>query len=433
MRMIFLLFVMGCGLGPAPAVDTRGASPWTDLGAATICFGDRAVDGPDAAVGGLCLSPLTPPTSACSADTDCASREACVCGRCTIPYCATSSDCSADRFCDFATNRCDQRCTAATDCALGEECINGACRGRCATSEECQHGEVCDRTRVCITDACADATGCFPGETCAVQREPFAIAEPAPSIEGGELVLYVELGGSIWRASATNASGTQFVLAAQPLRGGRAPSVVGNAQGPVGLVFEQSDGIYLATFDRAGGLSAPELLLANAHTPSALGDELVYYERDGSIGLYDLRIRSDRGIVLAPTDVQVGDPADPTTPFWSPVTRLASPHAIIAGPPAAPSIHLYFSALGTESPPATKFGAPEVIPPNYSIGKAIAALEAPELLAPWPYGPIVDTVVVFLEHLDEFAPATVALPDGRTLLYYVGSELSRISVLSSTR
>ena len=125
--------------------------------------------------------------------------------------------------------------------------------------------------------------------------------------------------------------------------------------------------------------------------------------------------------MLAPADVEVGDPSIPDSAFWTPVTKLASPAGILAGPEgtgpdaAGATIHLYFSAFGHESGEAIKHDMPEDIPPNFSIG--FAAATDPTELSVWPYGPIVDHVEAFTEHHDELDPAAVRTSTGWRLYY----------------
>jgi hypothetical protein len=123
-------------------------------------------------------------------------------------------------------------------------------------------------------------------------------------------------------------------------------------------------------------------------------------------------------VVLAPTDVDVGD-GTPGTAFWIGITALASPHAIVSGPAGGETLHLWFAGFGQESSPATRFGTTEAIPPNFSIGFAAADPSTPGELYPWPYGPVADRVVAFLEHRDELGPGAVDTGDDRYLLYYI--------------
>src|SRR5262249_54446468 len=119
----------------------------------------------------------------------------------------------------------------------------------------------------------------------------------------------------------------------------------------------------------------------------------------------------------------------PGTAFWTPVTLLTSPAALVAGPDR--TIHLYFAGLGRESAPGTKFGDPAPIPPNFSIGFAAAPVADPGALAAWPYGPVFDEVETFLEHHDELGPGVVEIATGRFRMYYVDATVGRLGVLAS--
>ncbi len=129
---------------------------------------------------------------------------------------------------------------------------------------------------------------------------------------------------------------------------------------------------------------------------------------------------------LLPRDVIV--PATtPGAPFWTDVTAIKSPHAAITDGADGPSLRLWFSAFGHESADSFQFGQVVPIPPNHSIGYARASLDAPGTLTAWPYGPVLDRVVAFLDHRQELAPSVVQLvrdgaPDAAYLMYYVDAE-----------
>jgi hypothetical protein len=89
------------------------------------------------------------------------------------------------------------------------------------------------------------------------------------------------------------------------------------------------------------------------------------------------------------------------------------------GSAGAQTIHLWFSAFGTESAPAMQFGVITPIGPNYSVGFAAADPSAPAALVVWPYGPVVDHVEAFLDHHDDLQPGVVGLADGTWFLYDV--------------
>src|SRR6185369_13212851 len=108
------------------------------------------------------------------------------------------------------------------------------------------------------------------------------------------------------------------------------------------------------------------------------GGVVLYYQRtDGTgIGLATGapgEALTDRGVVLAPADIEVGTGA-PGTAFWIGITRVQSPHAVLAGD----AIRLFFSAFGVESADATKYGMTEPIPANFSVGYAAARASAPD-------------------------------------------------------
>ncbi|MBA3539795.1 MAG: hypothetical protein H0T79_09215, partial [Deltaproteobacteria bacterium] len=278
-------------------------------------------------------------------------------------------------------------------------------------------------------------------------------------VHAGEVVLYLDLAlptapeaRSIYRAVG---DGRRFTI--DPLdpvvTDARAPSAI-IAGDLVYLYFEQAGEIRVASATDGIAFAAPVTALAGpASAPSAVvveGEVALYHVRGDAIGLATGAPGErlvDRGVVLPPGDAQVGDPLDPTAAFWNPITQLASPHATLAGPQgptsAGASIRLWFAGFGQESPPGSKFGQPEPIPPNYSIGFAAAEPGDPSTLAVWPYGPIADRVEVFLSHHDELGPAGVTVGGDRWFLYFVDAthtapagalgpfELGRLQVLGS--
>ena len=453
MRALLALSLAACGLGPTPDTPppaSTGNAPWRDLGVTQVCLGEQALAPPETAPGGLCVREAFV-AAACTQDADCRSRETCECGRCTVSYCAVSSDCEAPLFCNFAQHRCDRACDGDSECATDERCLGSVCRSRCIDSTACQFGEVCEGN-LCIGDDCSTTADCLAGERCDGQRIPAQVLEPAPLATGSEIVLYLDLAlpatpdaRAIWRAVSRD--GIHFALdPAQPVLDGRAPSAVGDG-GLVYVYYEQAGELRVAT--AADGVTFdPPITLATGdlHAPAAVhvdGRVVLYYARAGSIGLLSGPrdgALTDLGVVLAPEDVQVGD-GTPGTAFWTPVTELASPHALVSGPAGARSIHLWFAGFGRESPTATKFGSPAEIPPNFSIGFAAASPADPGALAVWPYGPVADRVEVFLDHHDELGPAVVGLGPNRFRLYYVEAThettppftLGRLSILGSGR
>lgn len=460
LRALVLACVMfGCGLGPEPdslGATSIGIAPWRDLGPARVCLDRAGFAPPSSQPGGLCVPGASDPGRACSDSRECNSRESCVCGACTIAYCAAASDCDAPRICNFSEHRCDLPCSSNDQCDAMAECIGGLCRGRCASTADCQHGEFCDDAHVCYSDDCSTDADCLGLERCEIQRIPRQVVEPASARRDDDVVLYLDVAipglldqRAIWRAISSD--GIHFRVdpplpVLDDAASVRAPSVVID-RGITYVYFELGDGLELRVASSTDGItfSTPITLLAgpDIHAPAAVHRDdrvILYYERAGAIGLATGPIASgleDHGIALRPSDVQVGD-GTPGTPFWTPVTELASPQVVVAGPSGAESIRLWFAGLGQESAPGIKFGDPVVIPPNYSIGFAAAAVSEPAALTVWPYGPVVDRVEAFLEHRDELAPSVVELPTGFRLYYVDASRapgpdltLGRLGVLTS--
>ncbi|MEO8705296.1 MAG: hypothetical protein ABI867_34960 [Kofleriaceae bacterium] len=451
MRALVLALVAGCGLAPeggSVGGPSAGITPWQDLGTVVVCAGEQSLGPPAAPPGGLCVrAEFT--AAACTTNAECRSREVCFCGRCTVEFCAAASDCEAPRFCNFAQHRCDLACGPGEPaCAGDEQCIAGVCRERCLDSTDCQFGEVCD-ANTCIGDDCSDASGCLAGERCDLQRIPQQVLEPAPALAGH--VLYLDLADpatpedrSIWRA--VSADGIHFTLDPMTpvIEGARAPSVIVDGAETF-VYFEDALGLDVARAGDGIAFSPRTTVLAGTglRAPAAVlvaRQAVVYYESAGSIGLATGPLGEplvDAGIVLGPSDVQVGD-GTPGTAFWTPVTELASPHAALVGPDGARTIHLWFSGFGTESADGEKFGMPAPIPPSFSVGFAAAELSDPQVLAVWPYGPVADRVDAFLTHLDELGPAAIETSRGAFRLYYVdathdstGFTLGRLGVLGS--
>jgi hypothetical protein len=443
MRWLFVLALVGCGLGPTPStsapVSTNGTGPWTDYGPAQVCLGDETLGPADADPAGFCASNDLGEL-ACLADTDCGSREACACGRCVVPYCTDAADCDAPRTCNFAQHRCDLPCTSNFICGDVAQCIGGVCRGRCAVTADCQHGEICNAQHTCVVDECNGDSACATGQHCAIQRVPQQVLEPAPLAAGPGVVLYLDLATpsqpdvrAIWRAESTDGLHFQVVpnhaVVDEPLSA-RAPAAV-VANGITYLYYEQGDGEAIRVVTSMDGITfgsaATVLPGPDVHAPAAAllpdGTLALYYERgDGNgIGLATGLPQSpltDHGIVLAPADVEVGD-GTPGTAFWIHVQAVKSPHALLVAPEPGtpPTLQLWFSAFGIESAPAMQFGDLDPMPPNYSIGYAAADPASPATLTVWPYGPVVDRVQAFLDHDDDLQPAALPRADGSWLLY----------------
>jgi len=445
--------LVGCGLGPTPdtfePTSGIGIAPWSELGAAQVCLGDQALGPPTSVVGGFCTKT---DAVACREDNQCDSRQTCVCGRCTIAYCSVSSDCPAPRICNFVQHRCDSPCSSSEQCASGEQCLSGVCRSRCAVDSECEHGEVCDSNNVCISDDCVADTDCLAGEHCEIQRVPRQVLEPGPIASfGAPIVLYLDVAlpmspaqRAIYRATSSDGIRFRFDPETPVLddpMGVRGPSPVVDG-GRLYLYFEQGDGMALrvATSDDGITFAPPTTVLAGpqVRAPTAVhvgGRVSLYYQRgDGMAGLglatgdRDAML-ADQGIVLTPAQVEVGT-GDPGTAFWLQITRVQSPHAVLA----SNAIHLFFSAFGRESSDASKYGTTEPIPPNFSVGFAAAEASAPEMLTVWPYGPVFDNIDAFLDHREELAPAVIDAGADQYFMYYIDAtptQLGRLGVLGS--
>lgn len=448
--IVALALAAGCGFAPEePFSGTRtgdGIAPWRDLGPAPVCLGNQFL-GPDGTpAGGFCFGRSLLEAS-CNDDGDCRSREACVCGRCTVPYCATASDCAGGRVCTFSQHRCDVACRDAADCAPGEECNNGTCRGRCVTSDECQTGEVCSSRNFCVTDDCAVDGECGATERCHVQRVPRLVLEPFALATPEQVVLYLEVGGdvqsterAIWRAASPDGVHFRFDPARPVLDdagAAHAPSLVDTGDGWV-LYYEAGDGAAIKAATSADGVSfgPGQVVLtggvgaAAVHAPSAVrlpdGSVAVYFQRGADLALATGAVGgplTDRGTVLTPAQVTIA-PGAPRTPFWADVVALRSPHALVTAGPAGPALRLWFAGFGRESADSQQFGMDVAIPANYSIGYAAGDPADPAHLTPWPYGPVVDRVVAFLDHRHELGPGVVQLVDDvgpapRYLMYSV--------------
>lgn len=436
-RALGILFAMVAACGFLPEDDFTGKragdgiAPWTDLGPVQICLGNEYLGPPDSTPGGLCFDAATQ-EAPCTGDDDCRSREACVCGRCTVAYCSTASDCAGDRICSFSEHRCDLTCFTGDDCPDGAECRNGVCRGRCIDESDCQTGEVCSSQNVCVTADCVDDDGCLGSERCHIQRTPRQVMEPSPAIDGGQIVLWLELSDplqidqtAIWRAVSTD--GIHFTMSpAQPVledgTAARAPSVVrtpdegwlmiyeaGLATDPVLRSSTSLDGISWTAPELIGPGGAPA---AVALPGGAIG---FYYEIGDGIG-YEV------STVLTPGDVTVPE-TTATAPFWEDVVRVSSPFALLSDGTAGPSLRLYYAAFGRESGDSVQLGEIVAIPPNYSIGYADGSVDDPAAMRAWPYGPIADRVSAFLNHREELAPAVLQLfGDDAYLMYYVEAD-----------
>jgi hypothetical protein len=78
-------------------------------------------------------------------------------------------------------------------------------------------------------------------------------------------------------------------------------------------------------------------------------------------------------------------------------------------------LRLWFAAHGTESATSLQFGEAQPTPPDFSVGEAAARDGAS--FVPYPFNPVFDRVVNFLDHPSELDPAVIAWDSG-WLLYY---------------
>lgn len=459
---IFLALAAGCGFAPQDRFDGQragdGIAPWTDLGPVQICLGNEFLGPPDSTPGGVCI-PTTVVEGPCLTDADCRSRETCVCGSCTVQYCTVNSDCSGGRLCSFGEQRCDKTCAIDDDCAIGDVCFNNTCRGRCGDTSDCQTGEVCNSQNRCITVPCSDDDGCLAGERCNVERVPRVATEPSvvarTQPEEPRFTMWLEISDAelqqqraIWRA--ISADGVHYrVDPAQPVledgNAAHAPSVVRGDSG-YALYYEQGDGAEIRVATSSDGIEfgTPATAVtggagpAAVHAPGAAmlpdGTVAVYYEvgdgasvslARGSIGdALDIV-----GTVLTTEDLE-DPPDDGIAPqFWVDIEKVRSPSAMTTiSASGMPSLRMWFSAFGRESPDALQYGELIPIAPTFSLGYAASSIDAPERLTTWPFNPILDRVVAFLEHRSELGPTVVQVVDddckpiGGYLLYYMDAE-----------
>jgi hypothetical protein len=408
--MRLLLLLAACGsLGEPAFEETRlpDVAPWQDIGPLTICDGNVRLG---AAAAGFCDAV---PTKTCDGDGQCRSREKCLCGACRPQYCDSPADCGNGFACN--NNRCEKSCASDGDCAAGESCVEGrqVCRGTCAGDGDCQTGERCTAGR-CAASPCVDQSGC----SCALQREPAALAHPAPLAEKGGVTLWLERDGAIVRG--TSANGLEFHLAG-PSLAGSAPSVVKSDSGYL-MMFAANGNLFRATSsDGMTFMADASPALMNAGEPSLISLEqgfAVYFTGSNDVWR---SLSSDGVSFAAPELVLTPDAvADPT--LWRNVDRLASPFAqSLVDIGARRFVRLWFAARGQESGPAFNFDHFEDVPANFSIGEAASADGL--TFVPYPYNPVFDRVQNFLEHTSELDPALVTLGDTQLLYYRAASGL----------
>jgi hypothetical protein len=117
------------------------------------------------------------------------------------------------------------------------------------------------------------------------------------------------------------------------------------------------------------------------------------------------------------TPAQVSDPV-----LFRDVVRAGSPFALVEDSPLGePVVRVWFDAFGKESGTSIQFGHVVELPPNDSIAEAQTLRSDPTYLAVWPFNPVFDRIIAFLEHRAELQPAVVRVP-GRDVyfMYYVG-------------
>jgi len=444
-RTCLLALLVGRGFAPQDSFTGQrvgdGIAPWADLGPVQVCLGNEFLGPPDSEPGGVCI-PTSVVEQPCTTDNDCRSRETCVCGGCTIQYCTVNSDCSGGRLCSFGERRCDITCATDDDCSIDDVCFNNTCRGRCGDDGDCQTGEVCNSQNRCITVACSDNDGCLVGERCNLERVPRVATEPSVLAQArpGEprFTMWLELSDvelqdqrAIWRAVSSDGVHYKVDPARPVLEDGNsahAPSVIRNASGYT-LYYHLGDGAEIRAASSPDGITfaAPSTVLAGGAGASAKrapgaadlpdGSVVLYYEAGDGDGIGMARgeiggALTEIGTVLTPTDLE-DPPADAhAAQFWVGIEKVRSPLALAtSGATGEPSLRIWFSAFGTESADALQYGELLPIAPTYSLGYASASVAAPEQLTIWPYNPVVDRVVAFLEHRSELAPAVVQVVD----------------------
>lgn len=424
MRLLVILTLLtSCGFtGEKPFAGARQpeVAPWQDEGPITICDGTQRLGIPGSDAVGSCAGTPTP----CSADKDCRSRESCVCGRCLIAICDTADECAADHVCTFDERRCDRACSSDGDCAKGEHCSpgKGVCRGSCAQSSDCQAGEECRvATGECEIATCADDTSCSSGRACRIERVPSDLREPWPILAGSGMTLFFErddvMGGPELQA-ADSTDGRHFSVSVH-LFPGRAPSVILQKDGSYLMAYMDPRASELWLAQSANGQPWQRLgnapIAAPARSPSLLPvvDGLaVYYDLGGQL----LRAHS--------TDARVFDPGTPVLSpgdvtdavLWRNVDQLGQPFVESqTDPDGKPFVRLWFAGDGVETGDAQKLGQVQPTPPDFSIGEA-SSYDG-KSFTPYPFEPVFDRAVNFLEHPSELEPAVIAF-GGQRLLYY---------------
>lgn len=454
LALLGALCAVGCGAEQGtfqrPGIDelAGGTAPATFSASVPLRICDLepgvGLGRPGVALAGFCVD--QPPARGCTADVACGSREACVCGVCRAAPCEADDECGPSSRCNFTEHRCQRTCRGDADCAgAGERCdaAEGLCRGACALDGDCQGDESCvEGTCVALggrTGACSRDADCLDRARCAIVRRPADLREPA-WFTAGAGGLFLEWrdgsgGAAIWRAELA-AGQLQFVprravIAPGPDDGSRAgaPTVVERLQGlgtpTTSVVFADGNGrLRLAESDPASGgreftiRAAPLLAPTQPWQQSGLDSpsvvtvstaatraRLLYFAtRDGAaLGVArwpdgSAALVAEPAPVLVPADVE--DPA-----LFRNVERLAGPCALPMPDPSTQQtagVRLYFSARGIESADALQFGARVPAVPNDSI--AVAQSTDGLQLRRWPWNPVYDRVVQFLDHRSELEP-----------------------------
>lgn len=430
--MVVFLFATTCGFAEPEIFTGRrvgdGISSWEDLGALPLCLANERIGPEGSPVGGFCVDRNTPNEAVCNADDDCGARERCVCGRCTVQYCTTNGECGRGWSCSFTDHRCVRPCGDDADCEGAAFCRNGGCTGRCGSDDDCAAGEICGGMGRCVVADCADDSGCLSSEICKVQRVPRATAEPTvlASEDGTEIVMWLELANAtgseraIWRA--VSADGLAFLLdpASPVLEDGgdaRAPSVLRIDNG-YRLYYETATGISVADSPDGVSFGTPtQVIPGDYHAPAAAAtgsDVLVYVEVGDRDAIALWRGSGAPAVVFRPEDA-----IDPV--LWRAVERVGSPYVLVEESSLGPAtVRLWFDAFGTESGASIQFGEIVAIPPNDSLGYAAAPASDPGAFVSYPWNPILDRVVAFLDHRAERSPAVVRLPGTESWLLYYG-------------
>lgn len=441
MRAILLMALLaGCGFEGEEVFRGRrfpGVAPWTDIGPITVCDGQRRLGPVRAGALGLCEKGGGEART-CTADSGCGNRELCVCGRCVVAACDSTDECADGQVCDFGDQRCDRACESDSECQAGERCQPGRnrCRGVCEADTDCQAGETCQRgSGLCVVTSCTSDNDCSGGRLCRLQRQPAALAEPSPLVDGTRVTLFLERADpmpgtkppvlappDIYRAISDD--GRHFTLEPRlPVLKGLAPSVARDRRGGLLMVYVLQTTPVLIRATSQDGItwqSSPIGIIADSPSLAQRRDGsfvLYYAVPDGATGGRGIsRALSSDGVRFDAGDT-VLEPASVSDPvLWRAIDRLASPYVqIVDDPTGRPFDRLWFAAHGQESAASVQFG--KVIPTaaNFSIGEAAAYPGS--RLVPYPFNPVFDRVLEFLTHPSELDPAVITYGNG-WLLYY---------------